>query len=204
MLDEKDSKNNIVDQNTSVTETVYGKLEYMFKPVIKYYDAVLQKDSTNQKAVADLVVGDKTIGKDLPATFLLGLETKLKGIRDVVSSIPTLAPGLNWELDEQKGEGVFKAKDVEVFKTAKTFKAVVLYEAIDKHPAQVEKVEETINTGKYITTKWSSALSPADKSKLLNKVDNLIQATKVARQRANKQEVVKKEVGKNLVDYILS
>lgn len=191
--------------------TVNDKLSYQEGHVVKYFDALLQKEATNQEAVADLVVNGVTVAKDLPATFLLGLESRLKKVREVYASIPTLAPHIKWEKDESKGKGVWsRVHPEETMKTEKVIKAQILYphkfpkegEKGEPLPAQVDKISETRNVGKYVKNVWAGVLSPAEKSALLGRIDKLIQAVKKARQRANTTEVKKLTIGKELFDFI--
>jgi len=197
----------------ALTTTVPAKLAYNAKPCIRYFDAILQKEATNQEAKADLIVDGQTIAEQLPATFLLGMESRLKTLREVYAKIPTLAPSVEWELDPDKGDHVYKAKDPETaFKTEKKFKVQVLYEAKfpkdgergESLPAQVEKIPETENVGRYTRTLWSGMMSTAEKSAKLGKLDKLIRGVKKARQRANMQEQVKITVGQKLFDFINS
>lgn len=191
------------DEFQEMVTTVHDKLGYVASHVVRYLDAVLQKEKTNQMATGDIVVDGTVIAKDLPATFLLGLETRLKAVRAMYEAAPTLPPGMKWEKDSNRGEHVFvMANPEEKFKTAKTFKHKVLYEATDKHPAQIEKWEEVENVGKYITETWSGMISTAGKSSLLGRIDKLIRAVKKARQRANTEEVVEISIGKELIDFI--
>jgi hypothetical protein len=200
-----DNQDNVVgDEYREMVTTVPAKLEYLSDAYIKYFDAVLQKELTNQTAVADLVVDGSVLATGLPATFLLGMESRLKEFRQVLEGTPTLAPGVAWEKDENAGKGVYKMKSAEEkMKTAKTFMHKVLYEATDRHPAQIEKWEEQVAVGKYITNVSCGMLSPADKSSLLARVDNMIQGVKKARMKANMTEVVEREVGTQMFKYIL-
>jgi hypothetical protein len=183
--------------------TVHEKLDYVGDALTNYIDTVLQKELTNQTAKATLEVDGKVIGTDLPATFLLGLETKLKFIRSVYEEIPTLAPGIEWVADEISGKGVYKCKHPdEKFKTAKTFKHKVLYDATDKHPAQIEKWEEQVPVGKYITEIKCGMLSPAEKSMMLGRIDKLIQSVKKARMKANDIDASDRTIAQGLVAYI--
>lgn len=191
------------EENQSLTTTVDEKLTYACGSVIKYYDALLQKESTNQVAVADLVVDGQVLATGLPATFLLGMETRLKRLREVYAFIPTLSVGTEWKSDEGKGKGVFSmVHPEEKMKTQKTMKSTVLYEATEHHPAQIDKWDEVENVGKYTKHVWCGMVTPARKSELLNRVDTLLQAVKKARQRANSTEVVKSTIGKTLIDFI--
>jgi len=191
-------------QYLEMVTTVNAKLEYTLKQITPYYDVVLQKEATNQDAVADLITSDGTvIGSNLPATFLLGLETKLKQLREIYEVIPTLAPGVKWEKDAAQGKGVYRqAIPSVVAKTAKTWQHKVLVQATDKHPANIEKWEETINIGAYTKESWSSALTPTEKSELLGRIDDLIRSAKEARQRANSTPIRKVEISKALVSFL--
>jgi hypothetical protein len=191
------------DEHKEMVTTVHDKLEYSKDAITRYIDAVLQKESTNQIAVADLVIDGMTIAVGLPATFLLGLETKLKHIREMYETIPTIPPGIKWEHDPTKGDHVYSMTYPEVkFKTEKIFKVQVLYEATDKHPAQVEKIPETKDVGRYEKYTWSGMMSPAEKSMVLGRIDKLIRAVKKARQRANSAEVMDRSIGEDLFRYI--
>lgn len=190
-------------QHQELTTTVAQKLGYTSKAIINYLDVVLQKEATNQKAVSDLIVDGGTIATGLPATFLLGLETKLKNIRTMYESIPTLSPGIKWSKDESQGPDVWTQEFPEkAMRTEKILKPFVLYEATKEHPAQVKELSDSVNVGVYTSTVVSGMLSPREKSELLGRIDGLIRAVKKARQRANTQEVVKINIGKILMDYI--
>lgn len=192
-------------EHQALTTTVKDKLDYQKNAVIRYFDALLQKERTNQDARSDIIIDGVPIASDLPATFLLGLESRLKRVREIYDKIPTLPPNIKWEKDSTKGDAIYsRVHPEEQLKTEKIFKVQVLYDATKEHPAQVEKIPETKNVGVYKKEVWTGLLSPADKSALLGKIDKLIQAVKKARQRANTTEVVKTTIGKELFGYINS
>lgn len=194
---------NYPEEHKKIDTTVSQKLQHMQHTEKRYFDAMLQKEATNQVATADLVVDGVTIGTGLPATFLLGMETRLKHLRSVYEEIPTLQPGTSWIKDETEGKDIYKTeKPDEKLKTETTVEPVIMYEATKEHPAQIKEMSKVKNVGKYITTTWSGMISPAEKSILLGKIDKLIIAFKKARQRANTTEVIKKTIGKEIFDYI--
>ena len=188
-------------ENKSITTTVGDKLDYVSDSIIRYFNVVAQKESTNQKAMSDLVVDGQVLVKDAPATLLLGLETKLKQVRAMYEAIPTIAPGVNWQKDGTLGD-VWKADPTHSMKTEKIIRPFELSPATKEHPAQVEKLSDTKNVGMYTTITVSGAWSPKEKSDALGRIDKLIRAVKKARQRANMQEVEKLEIGKVLMDFI--
>lgn len=204
MFDQAEQDLNTEERKELVT-TVKDKLNYVQESVVQYLDIVLRKELTNQLATADLIIDGVMLATKLPATFLLGLETKFKNIRAMYETLPTLDPGIKWVEDAKLGKNVYiTAYPDEKFKTAKKFQHQVLVAPTDKHPAQVEKWEEQIPVGKYTTTAWSGKISPAEKSALLGKIDKLIQAAKQARMRANNIDAIDRQVGKVLCDYINS
>jgi len=183
--------------------TVSDKLDWVADAVVRYYDTNLQKESTNQTAVADLVVGGKTLGEKLPATFLLGLETKLTKLRPLYEAIPVLPPSMEWRDAPELGKGVRQSVHPEKkYKTSKTFQHKVLYDATAEHPAQIERWEETVNVGESTREVWSGMLTTAEKAAMLQRLDELLQAVKKARQRANNVDIVKKRIGSALFGFI--
>jgi len=188
--------------------TVGEKLDYVSDFVSRYIDAVFQKETANQKAKADIELPSGGIlAKDVPATMLLGLESKLKVLRGMYEAIPTLQPGIEWVPNESLGKGVYETKFPEIaFKTEKTIQHKILDKAHIEDgvgiPAQIEKWSETKNVGKYTKTVFSGMLTSAEKSAMINRIDNLIQGVKKARQRANMQDVEDVKIGRKLMDFI--
>lgn len=205
MSDADQSEWNTVDKQKLET-TVMELFAYTNSEVAKYWDAVLQKDTTNQAATADIVLDDGTIlAEQVPVTFLLGLETKLKDFRNLLNAIPTLPPGIRWEQDLNERKGVYIAEDDTVqFKTKNDIEIRVAYEATKEHPAQLEKINVVKNVGKYVTVKHSGMMPPYLKARMVAKHESLLRAVKKARQRANNQEITKKDIGDNIFNYIMN
>jgi len=202
MLDDERSGEDTVEVKERTT-TVPDKMRYVRDMVVPYYDAVLQKEATNQLATADLEVNGVFLGSGLPATFLLGLETKLKALRSVYETMPTLQPGFKWIEDENAGDDVYVQDQPAVgMKTEKTIQHKVLVDSTDKHPAQVEKWTADVPVGRIETTHSSGMISSADKHTLLSNLDAVLRAVKQARQRANTAEVVDSTIGRKIFDLI--
>jgi hypothetical protein len=172
------------DENQEMVTTVPKKLEWTQKVVAKYLDAVAAKETSNTTASAVLEIdGKPLIDTPLPATLLLALEGRLKQIREVYYAIPTLDPGEQWTYDGKTR--TYESAPTKSFRTKKVMKNHVKAEATEKHPAQVEVYTEDVQVGAWTTKKWSGALTPSEKADLLERIDDLIQAVKRARQRAN-------------------
>jgi len=188
-----------------IATTVPARLEYTEKSISDWLDVVLIKETTNQTgAKADLEIDGFVIATDVPATFLLGLESKLKHIRTIYDNMPTLAPGIKWVADfENSGNNIFAAElpDVKA-KTQKRPQFTILHAPTDHHPAQIEKWSEEVVVGRYTTNFKSGMLPAAVKSRIIARIDLLTQAVKKARQKANNTEIVQKSIGNKLFEYI--
>jgi hypothetical protein len=203
-FDENNARLNTTE-NVKLETTVDENLDYVMQPLAKHWDAVYQKDQTNQQAKADILIGNDVLAKDIPATFLLGLESKLGKLRELYEAIPTLPPGIKWKQDDNQRQGVFIAEDdIVQFKSEKDIEFKVAYEATKEHPAQVKELQKTINIGKYTTTHWCAMLTPLNKANRLAKIDELLNAVKKARQRANNTQIVDGHIGITLLNYINS
>lgn len=202
MFEEADKVQNTDDVN-QLDSTVDENLNYIIPHISNYINVGLAKDKTNQVARADITVGGRLIAADIPATTLLGLETKLADIRDVYAMIPTLEPSIRWEEDVNERDGVYRAThEVQTFKTKKDLEFRVAYDATPQHPAQIRELENTVNTGMYTTTRQSGKLSAKDKARRLENIDRLIRAVKEARMRANCAETVQGDLGDPIFDFI--
>jgi hypothetical protein len=200
------------DEHKNMDATVHEVLQIVKEHGVRFFDAALQKERTNQEARADIVVDGKVLAADLPATFLLGLENKLKALRDLLADAPTLPEGVEYALDESRGAHIYKrVHPEEQPRQVKAFRHAVLVEAQfpkaglggQSLPAQIEKWEEHETVGMYVRNVWTGALSLADKTALLNRVDKLMRGVIRARHQANSIEVVKATAGEEIFDYIL-
>lgn len=193
------------EERHALSETVNKKLEYTSKAFSRYWDVKIQKESANQEAKADVEIDGTVLFTDLPVTFLLAMEEELRQVRKVYDAIPTLQPGIDWEKDDTLGKDVYKASHpIEKNKTEKTIEHKVLVPPTKEHPAQITQWNEDRPVGKYITYSWCGMVTPADKSKMLGQVDKILRAFKKARQRANTQETKKRQIGREVFNFINS
>ena len=190
-------------ERKAMDTTVHDKLMYQKDHIIRYMDAVLQKEATNQTAKADLQIDGLMIAKDVPVTFLLALERFVGRIRETYSTIPTLPPGIDYDPAPDEGPNVYKRRHPKKeYKTEKRIVPQILYKATKEHPAQIDKISETFNVGLYTRQETCSMLTPAEKSVLLGRIDKALRAIKIARQKANRAEVINRQMGSIIFDYI--
>lgn len=201
---EENSADDAEESTKELVDTVNGKLQHCFSILAKAVDVTASKDATNQKAVADIEINGTVLATAVPATTLLMLENRLKRWTELLLNIPTLAPGRKWELDPSRGPNIYldTAPDAR-FRTKKVIQHKILVEPTEHHPAQIEKWSEDIRIGKVVDTAWSGMMSPAEKSAIISRAQELLAAVKQARQRANSTEVVQISIAKKLTDFIL-
>ena len=202
MFDDEEQK--VSDEVLKLETTVDENLEYSLNALVKYWDTVAQKDSTNMIAVADIIINGKVLVAGVPATTLLGMEKKINELRNLYNAIPTLDPGINWQIDSsQEKKGVYKnSNNLETFRTMKAIQYKTVAEPTKEHPAQVREVTVTKNIGKFITTKWSGMITPYEKARRITNIETILSAVKKARQRANSVKTVDLKVGQAIIDFI--
>jgi len=183
-----------------VVTTVEERLAWTEKKIAELLDFELVKDAGNMSAKADLVVGERALAKDVPATYLLALEKRLREIRAYYDAIPTIDMSKNWEDGGKPGHR--KHGPVEQYRTAKKTIPVVLRPETKEHPAQVKAETQDVQIGKFLHTNFSGSAHPKDKAEWIAKIDRLIAATKRARMQANEVEVGDQQIGKEIFDYI--
>lgn len=164
------------------------------------FDVTAQKDYANCTAKANVVVDGVTVLEQAPVTYLLFLEKQLTDLYTIVSKFPVLDPAEQWQWDA--ATSVFVTEPVLTTRTKKVNKAIVLYQATDKHPAQTQLVVEDVSVGTWETRRFSGALPQDDRRKLLDKIERLQHAVKAAREAANTVEAPQQEVGNKIFGWI--
>lgn len=166
----------------------------------EYFDIVFTKDSSNLEAVADVRVDGKVILERVPVTYLLFLEKQLTDLRTMVGRMPVLDPAETWVWDD--GQSAFRTEPVKSAKTKKLPRNHVKAEATEHHPAQVEVYHEDVVVGYWTNIKYSGALSQVRKDQLLDRVEKLLKAVKMAREHANSIEVDRQKVADFVFGFV--
>lgn len=191
----------IPDETKSIVGTVKDKLEETIEILVNGIDAHISKEETNAATTtrAELVYEGVKFGT-FSATSLLALEGHLNKIKDLYNAIPTLDTAKKFEFDTQ--EGVYKTTPEVKFRSVKRPKVIVKYEATEKHPAQTELLYLDEQVGKYETVYSSGRLAITQKNDLIKRIEGLLEATKVARSKANNSEVNNIKIGQKLFNFI--
>jgi len=194
-----DADQKIPPETKEIVTTVKEKLSYSQQAISKGIDAQISKEETNAggNVKAELKV-DKISFGDLSATSLLALEQNLIKIRNMYKTIPTLDLTKKWNLKD----GINETEKEIKYRTEKKIEKIIKYEATKEHPAQVDLITVDKQVGEYQTVYKSGKISTYQKSKLLERIDILIDAIKTARSKANESEVKQMEIGDKIFQYI--
>ena len=198
--DDVTGSNLIPNETHPVQATVQSSIEEAFKVMEKMFNIVATQDVANCEAKADISVNNKIILEEVPVTHLLFLEKQLIDLRTFVESLPVLDPAESWEFD--KASGQYRSEPTKTVRSKKVMKNHVKAEATEKHPAQVEVYNEDVPVGTWTTTKFSGCIEKVEKNKMLNYIEDLDKAVKLAREEANSIEVQKSDFGTKILDYI--
>lgn len=179
-------------------QDVLTELRGILRPL---WDTEATLDSTNQEANADLIINDVTLATDVPATYLLFLEKQLNTVRVFIGKLPTLPTTDDWSLD--RSVGYYVTPPVKTTSSRKKTVPLVLHPGTDRHPPQAVAHQEDVPVGTWETIKRSGALPLDVKKRLLDRVDELQDAVKAARERANMTPVQDFSPASTLLRFLL-
>jgi hypothetical protein len=169
-------------------------------------DVTAAKDWSNCKARADVVIGNETFLEQVPVTYLLFLEKELIDLQTFVSKMVELDPALHWTFDENSGQ--YRSDSTTTHKTKKLQRPIVLYPHVDGKegapgiPAQTQLITEDVVIGHWTTTNFSGAIPRPKKRQLLERIQELHDAVKFAREHANSLDAEEPRIGKKILARI--
>ena len=173
------------------------------KVLEQFINLVATQETANTNAKADVVVKGKALLEDVPVTVILFLEKQLTDIRTMVLNVPTLPTDKVWTLDNN--QNCYVTDPEETVKTKKKMKVIVKYPATPEHPAQTEILPEDVRIGHWTTIHLSGAMPEKERAVILERIEMLQDALKVAREEANSATVVPvSNLGQTFLNYIFT
>jgi hypothetical protein len=166
----------------------------------RLFDVTLTKDAANCEARADVVVDGETLLTAVPVTYLLFLEKQLTDLHTFVRKLPVLDAADAWSFNESAD--CWSTEPVRTVRTKKVPRNHVEAEATEKHPAQVEVYYEDIPVGYWTAVKFSGALPATRVAQLVERVEKLQNAVRVAREEANGTEITDRQAGERVFGYL--
>jgi hypothetical protein len=207
MLVESDAKEAVElagGERKELITTVQETLEYALAYYGKSEDVKFQINESNRDAVADIVINNEVLVKDVPINQLVGLESRLAKLRTMFEAIPTQNAAIEWVGADSALKGAVKTKEpIVTTKTDKKLTPIMLAPATDKHPAQVKEAYTDEVVGKFSLVKFSGAATSQQKADLMDSIDSLITAVKQARTRANNVEVKTRKISHALISHLM-
>jgi len=168
--------------------------------MVRQFDLTATVDSGNQVSTAPIIVDGEVIVDNLSVETLLFLEKKLNMLAEFVAKLPVLDEADDWDAAD---DGLsFKTAPQSKIRTDKVPEVILKAAATDKHPAQTELLYLDKVVGTWNTVKFSGALKASRKRELIEKVDKLRAAVKVARGEANSTEVTDRKIGQAIFDFL--
>ncbi len=199
----KDSEGEMIpNDETKVQITATSVIKEVSAQLVKLFDITATKEYSNCQAVGNIVVQGKVLLTNVPVTYLLFIDKQLVNLKTFVSKLPVLDSAERWNYDNNND--MYFTPPFESVKTKKIPKVLVKYEATDKHPAQTEVFHDDVTVGTWTTTKFSGALPQSMIHMMLDRIEELQQAVKIAREQANEINAVDISVGKTLLDFIFA
>lgn len=169
----------------------------------RLWDTIATKDWANMTAIADVVLEDGTVLiTGAPTTYLLWLEKQLNDLHTIFSKLPTLDPTEQWTWSGQ--QNCFVTAEAETFRTKKLPRVLTKAPATDKHQADTEVWHEDVIVGTWTMVKYSGALRATEKRALLDRVNEVRAAVKIARSKANEIEIENKRLSGLTLDYLFA
>ncbi len=188
------------NEDTKVQINAEDMIQQTGNILTELFDVTATKDLTNCIATASIVVGERTLLEKVPVSYLLFLEKQLVNIHTFVKKLPVLDPAFDWKYDNARGCWV--TSPVKSVKNKKVMKNHTKAQATQFHPEQVEVFHEEKIIGTWDTTRLSGALEAKRVRSLLDRVEELQKAVKVAREEANMCNAVPQQVGKTVFAYL--
>jgi hypothetical protein len=176
---------------------VIARFREIMEPV---FDVTLTQDVANTRTTADVEVDGMVVLAKVPVTYLLFLEKKLTDLHTFISKLPTLDPAQKWTYSREAD--CYVTPESWKYHTKKIVRAFEKAPATEKHPAQVDLVQEDVNVGRWKTIAQSGAIPARDQSDMLVRVKKLIEAVKKARESANMIDVENKTAGAAILDFV--
>lgn len=187
-------------EKTLVKFSTTDALEEASQFMTELFDITLTRDSGNAGISVSLKIGDTVLIEKVPGTYLLFLKKQLDDWKKFVNSLQTLDPAKEWKWVD----GNWRSEPVVTNRTKKEKKALVLYDATEKHPAQVQAYDEDVPVGTWTTVYLSGAIPVTRKKELLARIAQLEKALVEAQEEVNSNLVEQREGGKAIFDFLLS
>jgi hypothetical protein len=194
-------------ESKRVQVTVDDQLAQLAKLLTRAFNLTATMEAANQQARADVVVDGTTLLKDVPVDFLLYLEKQIVRLRNEFATLPTLSPQVDWGTGPDQ-TGLWRSQVPEVtISGKKDYVNHVKAWPTKEHPnivPQVDVVQVDRPVGTWTRIGFSGAIPATRKRQILDRLEQLGDAVKKAREKANTVEVTDVDAGTAIFGYLLA
>jgi hypothetical protein len=187
-------------QSLKVRATAAEVLSMTRTGMTRQWDVARTLDEANAGAFADVKVNGAVLLERVPVSHLLWLARELGTLQGVIAALPVLDGSRDWH---DAGHGLSRTDPVETTKGEKVPYSFEVAKPTQYHPGQYQVMTKDEVIGFWSTVTFSGALSQERKQELLDRVAELLNAVKMAREEANSVQVEDKHEGAVLFDWLL-
>lgn len=185
-----------------VQARVGTELNKLQKQLSDLYDVVATQEMANTMAIGAITVKGEKILEKVPITILLFLEKQLTDLKTLAQNLPTLPTDKAWTWDEAKN--CWATQPEQTVKTQKLVVPIVKYDATPEHPAQTDLISKDKTIGHWSIIHLSGALPETERDAIVERIENLQDAVKVAREEANGMTTESCNIGEFIFNYIFT
>jgi len=193
-------------QHKPVQVTVAGVLEDVRQLLTRQLDVTRTLDEAKMSARGDVTVDGETLLTQVPTDHLIFLEGRLAELYSFALRLPVLDATESWS-DSDTEEGQYRTPGTEttsedtVLFNHELVKAQVIEGLLVEPRVEVRQRQEVV--GYWTTVKYSGAVTARRKRQLLDRLAQLREAVKYAREEANTAVVEDYSEGRELFDWLL-
>lgn len=173
----------------------------------RLFDLKFTREFANCSARADVVVDGRPLVTDVPAGYLLFLETQLTWlIANVIDRLPVLDPAEDWtgsDTDPALATGVWKSAARTQERTRKVPRWEVMVDPTPEHRAEIKQWDSDEIEGYWTTIRFSGQLPQSAVQEMRARAVTVLEAVRYAREQANELAVTDREAGAAILGHIL-
>ena len=196
-------------QYRKVQITVAEILQVAQESLIRLFDVKFTREFADCTARANVVVDGLPLLDDVPAGYLLFLETKLEELIKLIGKLPVLNPADDWHdnrTDPALPDGVYATSPQETIRAEPVRQVQVLVpnQVIDGKPFEGKFVpyETQDVVGYWSQIKMSGELPASVAQAVRARAVKLLEAVKYARESANTMDVTDRQAGAVVLGYV--
>lgn len=190
-----------------VQATVPDLLELTKTSLVRLFDVKYTREFANTFARADVVLDGDVLLTDVPAGYLLFLETQIAAlVKDLVDKLPQLNPATVWDDDDALPRGVRRAAPKRTHRAERVNQVQVLSpnQVIDgkPFPGNFRPYETEKIVGYWTEVRTSGQLPAREVQEMHRRGMKLLEAVRFAREQANTADVEDKQAGEKVLGYL--